>query len=418
MGLSDAQLEALFHEMDLNHDGSIDASELQIALHKVGRDTSLQQVQKIIDQFDVDHNRTLEMEEFKHFMRYADTAMQVNVPGRLHTLYFNVNFNNALRTLAAGAVAGAISRTCVAPMERLKIIFQTQVQLPGQVPKYHGVVQSLRLIWREEGVAGMFRGNGINVLRIAPTSAIQFLSFELYKRLWIQWTKQERINSIAERLICGGLTGITALVLTYPLDFLRARITIQNTASEGLWHSARSVVRVEGLRGLYRGMLPSILGSVPYVGIDFAVYDTLKRHIPRKEDGTLPTVHTLAAGALAGSIGQTVAYPIDLVRRRLQVQTVSSNMAAQQHIEHYGGMWDAFRKIYRQEGIAGFYRGLTPNYIKVIPALAISFASFEKLKEALSPPRHRVKKEAQTVSSSSSSPDIENRTNKKPAMAK
>jgi len=141
-----------------------------------------------------------------------------------------------------------------------------------------------------------------------------------------------------------------------------------------------SIVKQNGVFGLYRGLWPSILGVVPYVGVDFAVYDTLKRKIPKRPDGTTGQFNTLACGATAGTVGQTVAYPLDLIRRRLQVQAFSNipneNM-------HYQGTWDAFRKILKHEGVIGLYRGTWPNYLKVVPSISVSFLIFENLKNIL-----------------------------------
>lgn len=189
-----------------------------------------------------------------------------------------------------------------------------------------------------------------------------------------------------QRLIPGSMAGITALVATYPLEFVRCRLTLQKTKIyNGIWDCMVKVARQEGVFALYRGLWPSILGVVPYVGIDFAAYETLKDFCPRRPDGTIAPYVTLACGGCAGLVAQTASYPLDLIRRRLQVQGFSSDIALSDG--HYKGVVDAFIRIYRTEGILGFYRGLVPNCIKVAPAIAVSFYVYELMKQVLKIPQ-------------------------------
>jgi solute carrier family 25 phosphate transporter 23/24/25/41 len=283
----------------------------------------------------------------------------------------------AMKILLAGGIAGAVSRTCVSPFERIKILFQTQ----GYPPRYTSVTQAFRVIFQEEGLYGYFKGNGANCLRIFPNSALQFFSYETYKKFVIEhWMKPRGKKDLTPtlRLVVGGCAGITALTATYPLEFIRARLTVQTTRIyRGIIHGLVEVTRNEGFFALYRGLWPSICGVVPYVGIDFCVYETLKSYVPKKADGTVSWYTTLGMGAIAGTAGQTVAYPLDLVRRKLQVQGFAGSF---DKTSHYNGMIDAFRGIWKKEGIRGFYRGLWPNYLKVVPSIAITFLVYEQLK--------------------------------------
>eukprot|EP01102_Stenamoeba_stenopodia_P020405 TRINITY_DN7918_c0_g1_i1.p1 TRINITY_DN7918_c0_g1~~TRINITY_DN7918_c0_g1_i1.p1 ORF type:complete len:355 (-),score=56.56 TRINITY_DN7918_c0_g1_i1:9-1073(-) len=287
--------------------------------------------------------------------------------------------NLAIKTLMAGGIAGAVSRTTVAPLERLKIIYQVQAQSPGHAPKYTGIIHSLKIIWQEEGLKGYFKGNGVNCVRIFPTSAIQFFSYESYKRKLPLREGNKELTHL-QRLLAGGSAGITALVATYPLDFIRARLSIQtDNRYRGILHGLACVVREEGPLALYRGIWPSVLGVVPYVGIDLALYDSLKRYVSRfNDDGKPTTLQILCCGAFAGSVAQTVAYPLDLIRRRLQVQEFMRDRL--DPAQRYKGTTDAFVKIYRAEGLVGYFRGLWPNYIKVVPSISVTFLIFENLK--------------------------------------
>ena len=158
-------------------------------------------------------------------------------------------------------------------------------------------------------------------------------------------------------------------MLTYPLDLIRARLTLQSGATReyrGILHGLTTVVSKEGPLALYRGLWPSIAGIFPYIGIDFAVYETLKGHLPH--NGWLRTTHgdprkhvLLGCGAIAGVVGQTVAYPLDLVRRRMQVMGWAGGNTS---YSYKGGILRTMQQIMREEGIRGLYRGMIPNYYK------------------------------------------------------
>ena len=272
------------------------------------------------------------------------------------------------KSLVAGGVAGAVSRTIVSPFERLKLLFQMQ----GVPPKYTGVLQGLRLIHAEDGMKGYFRGNLSNVIRITPASAFQFFFYDCFKKLF--FGERKDLHPL-ERLGAGGFAGMTACLLTYPLDFLRARLTLQGgtngEAYKGIWHGLSTVAKTEGLKGVYKGLWPSLVGIFPYIGIDFAVYETLRTNLPpsmHNERGESSRVALFCCGAAAGIAGQTCAYPLDLVRRRMQVQGFANTAYT-----YPGGIFATMKQIVRAEGIQGLYKGMIPNYVKVVPAVSVSF---------------------------------------------
>lgn len=127
-------------------------------------------------------------------------------------------------------------------------------------------------------------------------------------------------------------------------------------------------------------MVPTLQGIVPYAGVNFAVFETLKQYAPKDERGQISTVTKLVCGGLAGAIGQTVSYPWDVVRRRMQTMGFAPGVPQL----HYQGSWNAMKTIYRTEGIAALYRGLSINFWKVTPAVSISFTVYEHMKEFLS----------------------------------
>ncbi|KAL2524965.1 Mitochondrial adenine nucleotide transporter ADNT1 [Abeliophyllum distichum] len=310
-------------------------------------------------------------------------------------------FLSICKSLVAGGVAGGVSRTAVAPLERLKILLQ--VQNPHSI-KYSGTVQGLKYIWRTEGFRGLFKGNGTNCARIIPNSAVKFFSYEEASKgiLWLyrlQTGNEDAKLTPVLRLGAGACAGIIAMSATYPMDMVRGRLTVQTDKSptqyRGIFHALKTVFVEEGPRALYKGWVPSVIGVIPYVGLNFAVYESLKDWLIRNkpfglnEDSELSVTTKLACGAAAGTVGQTVAYPLDVIRRRMQMvgwkdaaSVVTGDGKSKAPLE-YTGMIDAFRKTVRNEGFGALYKGLFPNSVKVVPSIAIAFVTYEVAKDIL-----------------------------------
>ncbi|CAN1300330.1 Mitochondrial adenine nucleotide transporter ADNT1 [Linum perenne] len=296
-------------------------------------------------------------------------------------------FLSICKSLVAGGVAGGVSRTAVAPLERLKIL-----------------LQGLKYIWRTEGFKGLFKGNGTNCARIVPNSAVKFFSYEEASKgiLWFyrrQTGKDDAQLTPVLRLGAGACAGIIAMSATYPMDMVRGRLTVQTDQSprqyRGIAHALSTVLKEEGPRALYKGWLPSVIGVVPYVGLNFAVYESLKDWLLKSntfnlvENNELSVTTRLACGAAAGTVGQTVAYPLDVIRRRMQMvgwkddaSVVTGDGRGKAPLE-YTGMVDAFRKTVRYEGFGALYKGLVPNSVKVVPSIAIAFVTYEMVKDVL-----------------------------------
>ncbi|KAK9333952.1 mitochondrial carrier domain-containing protein [Lipomyces starkeyi] len=285
-------------------------------------------------------------------------------------------------SFVAGGVAGAVSRTVVSPFERTKIIMQ--VQGPGSTT-YSGVWGTLRRMWKEEGWRGYMRGNGINCVRIVPYSAVQYSSYTIYKELIMEPGRTELDTS--RRLSAGAMAGITSVVATYPLDIVRTRLSVQTASigklhvdrkhAPGMWSTGLLLYKTEGgIVALYRGILPTIMGVAPYVGLNFAVYESM-RELLADEKGNVTALGKLFSGAISGAVAQTLTYPFDVLRRRFQVNTMK-DLGFQ-----YSSVWDAVVSITKKEGPFGMYKGLSANLLKVAPSMASSWLSFEIIKDLL-----------------------------------
>lgn len=285
----------------------------------------------------------------------------------------------------AGGVAGAVSRTIVSPLERLKILLQ--VQSVGREEYKLSIWRALVKMGREEGWRGFMRGNGTNCIRIIPYSAVQFGSYNFYKKF------AESSNgdmSAASRLVCGGIAGITSVTVTYPLDIVRTRLSIQSASFAELGKRDRSqklpgmfttmvaMYKNEGgITALYRGIVPTVAGVAPYVGLNFMTYEAVRQHLTPDGEKNPSPYRKLLAGAISGAVAQTCTYPFDVLRRRFQINTMSG-MGYQ-----YTSIWDAVRVIAAEEGLRGLFKGIGPNLLKVAPSMASSWLSFELVRDFL-----------------------------------
>lgn len=286
------------------------------------------------------------------------------------------------KSFVAGGVAGAVSRTAVSPLERLKILYMC-----GDATTHNqGVAGSLRRIWREDGFRGFFRGNGANVVRIFPFSAIQLSTYPRFKAFMSTvGTNDGKAVTSSGRMFCAGVAaGVTATSLTYPLDFIRSRLSLQKPGMQiysGIWDGLRQVVRADGFLGVYRGLMPTLAGIIPYSGTQLMVYDSARQFAAARRPGNKPTqMDFFLGGALAGAVAQTIAFPFELVRRRMQTQGFGRPAG---EAPRYTGMLQCARSVLQQDGFLGLYRGLFPNYLKIIPAAGISFLVFEQVKTLL-----------------------------------
>ncbi|XP_039453417.1 mitochondrial coenzyme A transporter SLC25A42 [Culex pipiens pallens] len=286
------------------------------------------------------------------------------------------NRDLVITSLIAGATAGALAKTTIAPLDRTKINFQINKDVPYS---FRAALLFLHKTYTHEGFLALWRGNSATMARIIPYSAIQFTAHE-------QWRKLLQVDlhddTKVRRFMAGALAGITSQSLTYPLDLARARMAVTDKYSG--YRTLREVFvkiwQCEGPRTLYRGYWATILGVIPYAGTSFFTYDTLKKEYYKYTGDSSPnTVISLVFGATAGVIGQSSSYPLDIVRRRMQTTGVTAHCA-----DRYLTIGSTLAKIYREEGfIRGFYKGLSMNWIKGPIAVGISFATYDHIRHFL-----------------------------------
>ncbi|KIW34344.1 uncharacterized protein PV07_01125 [Cladophialophora immunda] len=334
-----------------------------------------------------------------------------------------------LRSGLAGGLAGCAAKTVVGPLDRVKILFQaSNPQFAKYTGSWFGVVTAMRDIHKHEGVRGLFRGHSATLLRVFPYAGIKFLAYEQIRAMVIP----DKIHETPfRRFISGSLAGITSVFFTYPLEVIRVRLAFEtkrdsrssltricrqiyheqppqaeNLASHNPVAAATSAahraVPKSGLVNFYRGFSPTLLGMLPYAGMSFLTHDTIGdifRHPvlapytvlrststaatpPPEENQSNAKVYRraqlnapaeLTSGAIAGLVSQTSSYPLEVIRRRMQVGGAIGD-------GHRLTIAETARRIWLERGWRGFFVGLTIGYVKVIPMVATSFYVYERSK--------------------------------------
>ncbi|KAI1154733.1 mitochondrial carrier domain-containing protein [Nemania diffusa] len=328
------------------------------------------------------------------------------------------------RSFIAGGLAGCAAKTTVAPLDRVKILFQTSnPQFAKYTSSWIGLGRALNDIYAHHGIVGLFRGHSATLLKIYPYAAIKFVAYEQYRAFIIGARHQE---TWFRRFSAGALAGVTSVLFTYPLEVIRVRLAFETgvrTSSlanickqiyhehtipkappaAAAAHSASAAAAVatavhavaprSGITNFYRGFSTTLLGMVPYAGMSFLTHDTvgdlfrsplLRRHatLPRPANAPpdkaapLRAWAELAAGGIAGAVSQTMSYPLEVVRRRMQVAGAVGD-GRRLRIAETAGM------IFRERGVPGFFVGLTIGYVKIIPMAAVSFYTYERTKTML-----------------------------------
>lgn len=320
------------------------------------------------------------------------------------------------------------AKTVVAPLDRVKILFQaSNPQFAKYTGSWTGLVAAIRDIKRSEGPRGLYKGHSATLLRIFPYAAIKFLAYEQIRAFIIP--SHDKETSI-RRLVSGSLAGITSVFFTYPLELVRVRLAFETKKSSrssltdicrqiyneritppstgAASHASNTVAAAEsvsstvtkavprsGFANFYRGFGPTILGMLPYAGMSFLTHDTVGdwlRHPSVAQYTTIPDSESkpkkgsrhpqltaaaeLFSGALAGLVSQSSSYPLEVIRRRMQVGGAVGDGRRL-------GLVETGRKIYLERGFRGFWVGLTIGYMKVVPMVATSFFVYERLKWSL-----------------------------------
>lgn len=339
------------------------------------------------------------------------------------------DWRSTVSTFIAGAFAGTISRTVTAPLDRVKIIVQeghlTQNPSapnvsPFSTARHARLTDVARLIYADGGWRGFWRGNLVNCSKASPEFAIVFglrrYFFSMYEdvvekdekrvakqqelRLAAHSTTSSspteegrgsfitRMPRLAVNCTIGAAAGLGAQSVLYPMELVKTRVCVARDTefTGGVRRIIGEAYRRGGVREFYRGFTPNMVGIVFYRGLEMGIYSSIQQSVMlyrmkwmglSRHDSVLSTAEIGMAGMVSSTVAQTVTYPLNVVRTRLQTQGTNGR------IKKYNGMVDCFVKVVRQKGVRALFSGLTANYLKAIPASGCAFIVFEKVQTAL-----------------------------------
>eukprot|EP00163_Fabomonas_tropica_P012128 TRINITY_DN2335_c0_g2_i1.p1 TRINITY_DN2335_c0_g2~~TRINITY_DN2335_c0_g2_i1.p1 ORF type:complete len:337 (+),score=136.89 TRINITY_DN2335_c0_g2_i1:360-1370(+) len=286
--------------------------------------------------------------------------------------------------LAAGGVSGGISKTAVAPIERVKLLIQTQDANPaimsGEVPRYTGVVNCFKRVVAEQGAASLWRGNMANVIRYFPTQAFNFAFKDTYKAMFGKYDPNTDFwKFFAANLASGGAAGASSLLIVYPLDFARTRLAADVGKGEarqftGLADCLKKVASKGGPMALYQGFGVSVQGIIVYRGAYFGLYDTAKAMIFGENEKSANIFAKWAVAQTVTAASGIISYPFDTVRRRLMMQSGGEKL--------YNGTIDCWKKIATQEGPSAFFKGAWSNVLRGGGA-AVVLVLYDEIKKVI-----------------------------------
>ena len=279
---------------------------------------------------------------------------------------------------AMGGVSAAISKTVAAPIERIKLLMQSEDEMikQGRLDRrYNGIGDCFSRTVKSEGFLSLWRGNLANVIRYFPTQALNFAFKDQFKRMFAVPKNAPYWKTFSANIASGGLAGASSLLFVYPLDFARTRLGNDSKTTStsggaprgdrqfnGLIDVYKKTLKTDGITGIYRGFVISAVGIVVYRGLYFGLYDSLK---PIVLTGSLKD--NFAAAFLLGwgiTIGAGLAsYPIDTVRRRM--------MMTSGEVVKYKGSLDCFSQILKKGGLRAFFKGAGANILRAVAGAGV-----------------------------------------------
>ncbi|KAM5471046.1 hypothetical protein MferCBS49748_002237 [Microsporum ferrugineum] len=449
---AEKQLWQLFQAIDHDRNGHLDKQELKDAFAKAGLTVPSSKIDQFFADVDTNSDGVISFEEWRDFLlflpgthnlrsviSYYSSAGTLSPEGDVHIktlqgsdqglevelefitvpslvrIWLSYRYLEEVLTestphvgyFLAGGMAGVVSRTATAPFDRLKVYLIAQTHTgsvqgaavnavkAGAPVKAVGwmtwpIVEATKELWRAGGIRSLFAGNGLNVVKVMPESAIKFGAYEASKRFFASLEGHGDTKNLLpiSQFLSGGIGGMISQCCVYPLDTLKFRMqceTVQGGlhGNQLIYSTASKMWQTNGISGYFRGLPLGLLGMFPFAAIDLMTFEYLKSALVTRNarlahchesDVQLSNFTTGAIGAFSGALSASIVYPLNVLRTRLQAQGTVL------HKPTYTGIVDVTVRTVRSEGVYGLFRGLTPNLLKVVPSVSISYIVYENSK--------------------------------------
>ena len=274
--------------------------------------------------------------------------------------------NNFIIDFTIGGISAGIGKTLTAPIDRVKIILQTQNAniniINSKNKNYKGIKNCFLRTYKETGLISFWRGNSVNLIRYIPTQASNFAFKNFYKKFLLK--KKQKMNFFFINLLSGGLAGTTSSFLLYPLDFIRTRLAsdigkeTKNREFKGFIDCIKKIYKKNNIKGFYKGISIALPSIFVYRSLYFGLYDSGKNSKIFENE-----ISKFFFAIFVTSFSSSVLYPLDTVKRSMMLQ---SGKNCKDVI--YDNYFDCFKDIWRKEKIFGFYRGGLTNVFRGIGA--------------------------------------------------
>jgi len=286
--------------------------------------------------------------------------------------------------LLIGGSIGAVSKTVMAPVERVKLLMQTQDSNPdvlsGKVQRYKSIGDCFSRVKTEQGVKAFWRGNLVNCLRYAPQQGSALAFNDLINNLFPNYNSNTDFwKSMFVKLTSGGLAGAIANTICYPFDFARTRLASDLKKGggqfKGIWDCIWTTLRQQGLTGLYTGWTVTVLGAFVYRAGQLGLFKQIQDLNPYQADkGTLGAVSSFVSVTVARTVIMPFNYPFDTVRRRMMLE---SEKPVANRV--YKGAVDCFFQVLKKEGLGGMYKGMVPELFRGVGG-SLVIVAYDRIK--------------------------------------
>jgi len=283
-----------------------------------------------------------------------------------------------------GGTIGAVAKTAMAPVERVKLLLQTMDSNPdvisGKVERYKGIGDCFRRVSAEQGFLSFWRGNLVNCLRYAPQQGSALAFNDYINDLFPKYDSKTHLwQSVSVKLVSGGLAGAIANTICYPFDFARTRLASDVKKGggqfKGISDCIMTTVRQQGITGLYTGWSVTVAGAFVYRAGQLGLFKQIQDLNPYKNDkGLNGAISSFVAVTVARTAIMPFNYPFDTVRRRMMLQ---SEKPLSERL--YKGSVDCFNQVLKKEGFKGMYKGMIPELFRGVGG-SLVIVAYDRIK--------------------------------------